>query len=113
MNIQEITEQAYEINEEKGFHEGWINDPVQILARIALLHSEASEALEAVRDGAMEMWFRDNGKPEGYITELADVIIRVCDMAKLSNLDLESAIRAKLAYNKSRPKYHGRPVKAQ
>jgi hypothetical protein len=53
--------------------------------KIALLHSEVSEALEEWRDGRMafemEYWPCEKvGKPVGFPSELADVVIRAWDL---------------------------------
>lgn len=66
-----------------------------------------SEALEDWRVGAMETTFNENGKPAGFAIELADVLIRVADLAGRLNLNLEEAVAAKLAYNKNCPYRHG------
>lgn len=51
--------------------------------------------------------FKGMPKPCGLPTELADVLIRIGDFCGKHGIDLESAVRAKLAYNKSRPHRHG------
>lgn len=47
-------------------------------------------------------------KPEGFVVELADAVIRVLDLAGALGVDLESAMLAKHDYNKSRPYRHGK-----
>lgn len=54
-----------------------------------------------------EIYFSDNGKPEGIPTELADVIIRVLDYCGYAGIDIDAAISQKHEYNKSRPYRHG------
>lgn len=78
-------------------------------AKIALMHSELSEALEEIRDGrdVNEIYYSDSGKPEGYPIELADTVIRALDHAGMLGIDLGAAIKLKLEYNATRGKMHG------
>jgi NTP pyrophosphatase (non-canonical NTP hydrolase) len=103
MNLRDIQERAFRNAVNKGFY-----DPPQTVGeRLCLVHSEVSEALEYHRDGKMEMTVRADGKPEGFPSELADIVIRVCDLASFLSIDLESAVVAKMAYNETRPHRHG------
>ena len=113
MNIKDIAERAHTTNEAKGFNDGWRNEPDQILVKLALVHTETSEAVEAVRDGDMALRVREDGKPEGYPSELADIIIRTVHLARLSNVDLVAAIEAKMQFNETRPFNHGRSVRVE
>lgn len=67
--------------------------------KLALIHSEASEALEGLRKG-----IDDDHLPHRsmFEVELADLLIRVFDLAGESGLDLEAAVQEKLAYNQQR-----------
>ena len=87
---------------EKGFWDFGRNDGEMI----ALCHSELSEALEFLRnDNAM-----DDKIPEflGVEAELADVIIRIMDMARGRNWRVAEALEAKIAYNTTRKRKHGK-----
>lgn len=59
-------------------------DPDKVLAlvpeKLALIHSELSEALECYRKGEMTTYYTAQGKPEGFPVELADVVIRCADL---------------------------------
>lgn len=103
MNIKDIMTEAHRNAKEKGFYDG--AQPT-FGERIALIHSEASEALEAYRDGEEDR-ISETGKPEGITSELADVVIRVCDLAEMLGLPLSEVIAKKMEYNRSRPYRHG------
>jgi NTP pyrophosphatase (non-canonical NTP hydrolase) len=68
-------------------------------AKIALIHSEVSEALEGYRKGTMDDHLPHRKTVE---VEFADTIIRILDLAGLLELDLAGAIAEKLAYNAQR-----------
>lgn len=107
-------------------------DPTEtdfLLARIALMHSELSEALEEARVGgdltSVYVEFEDSfnskvrieyepimppepgRKPVGFATELADCIIRILDTCAALGIDIDEAVSLKAAYNKTRPFRHG------
>lgn len=79
----------------------------QILAKLALIHSEVSEALEDARTGKMVTGYEPNGKPVGFASELADVVIRCMDLASAMGIDLEEEIAIKSAFNETRTRRHG------
>jgi len=74
--------------------------------RMALIHAEISEALEALRDGnpssSKIMEFSNLEE------ELADAVIRIMDYAFGKDLDIAGAIIAKIEYNQNREYMHGK-----
>lgn len=90
------------INEANGWnvmrpHEWESGNPYRIPGVLALIHSEVSEALEAVRK-------MDRANFE---EELADVVIRVLDLAIGLDIDLDKAVIDKLIKNCGRGFRHG------
>lgn len=67
--------------------------------KIALIHSEISEAMEGGRKGKMDDHLPHRKAEE---VELADAIIRIMDLAGARQLDIAGAIIEKLAYNQQR-----------
>ena len=107
LTIDSLVAEAHGTAVEKGWWEGFEDPEMRVPEAIALIHSEASEALECYRDGEMEYSEREDGKPEGFGVELADVIVRVADLAGALGVDLTYCLRRKLAFNRTRPHRHG------
>ena len=87
---------------------GWWNDkegnsiksnPYTFSNKLALIHSEISEALEADRKN-----LKDDKLPhrDGREVELADAVIRIFDLAGAYGMDLGFAILEKMEYNSYR-----------
>lgn len=70
----------------------------EICTRLMLIVGEVSEAMEGLRKG-------DN---YNFKEELADIIIRTCDLCGGLDIDLEAEIKKKMEINKSRPYKHGK-----
>ena len=93
----------HESAKEKGFWDGaYSND--KIGNKLALVHSEVTEVLEAIRK---------NKGSEQIVEEMADIIIRLLDIyAAMRNEEavlhsLDEVLHNKMEKNKSRPPLHG------
>jgi len=88
---------------EKGFWDGeYSNDRVG--NKLALIHSEVTEVLEAIRKGKGS---------ESIVEEIADILIRTLDLyAAMRNQNtvehsLDEILDKKININKDRPRLHG------
>ena len=81
MDLEALQKEAHAIAKEHG----WWGEERTFGDLIALVHSELSEALEAYRIGNID------GHVLGVASELADVVIRVADMAERYGMDLTAA----------------------
>ncbi|WP_410769604.1 hypothetical protein [Fontibacillus sp. BL9] len=121
MGINDLVKAAHR----NAVNKGWWDEDRSFGEIIALIHSEASEALEDYRNGRdiTEVWYENkelktrlndpitpNCKPCGIPSELADIVIRVFDACGRYDIDLEKAITEKMAYNSTRPHKHGGKV---
>ena len=113
MNINELVKVAFEDADINGWHDdlpteagarnNWIGN------KMLLIVSEVIEAHDEIRNGQdLNRTLLDHkGKPLGLPSELADVVIRVADLCGILNIDLETIIKHKLEYNRSRGYKHG------
>ena len=119
--LRAVVAEVHELARKKGWWDGVATprNPVglpmsaaEILSKIALVHSELSEAVEIVRDPDPSLMFWRNfatadGKPEGFGVELADAVIRIFDLAGALGIDIAACIAEKHAYNVTREQRHG------
>lgn len=93
VTVQDLIDQVMEQAKEKGF--GIKPDEINVAEKIALLHSELSEAYEAYRKKQIE------GK-DGFKHELVSAFQRILHLAGIFEVDLERDVLAKLKANKQR-----------
>jgi NTP pyrophosphatase (non-canonical NTP hydrolase) len=86
---------------------GWYDDTRTMGDDIALLHSEVSEMFEAYRNRGVEKYTDENGKPDDFGSECADVYIRLLDTCYRYNINLDDEYDRKIDYNKTRGYRHG------
>lgn len=101
-SINQLRDMCHENAKKHGFHDVEQN----FGEKIALIHSELSEALEAHRTG--------RGPDEHVPTcsnleiELADAVIRIMDLAGSKMINIGFAVMAKHEFNKGRLYRHGK-----
>lgn len=109
MNLDKLSYELHQTAVSKGFWDALekMDDEDKFIfyaKQIAMIHSEATEVLEALR------------KSKGHdqvVEELADIIIRVCDLYEGLKekgevlFSLEKTVKAKAKINEDRPKMHG------
>ncbi len=97
--INDLVDRAHRTAKGHGHWDGRdITNVDCILAKLDLIHSEVSEGTEAARK-----FGHDNLEEE-----LADICIRVFDLAGALEFNLEQAIINKMAINETRPHKHGK-----
>lgn len=115
--FKRMEDEVYRLNHSKG----WYEDPRSVGDLCALLHSEVSEVLDAYRKRGFESKgstitrFPEGGsvepglweKPDDVGSEMADILIRLLDMAKRWEIDLVAEYERKMRYNWTRPYQHG------
>ncbi|MDR0970527.1 MAG: hypothetical protein LBM67_08345 [Lentimicrobiaceae bacterium] len=134
MNLNEYSELAHKNAKEKGFYEvedsiinfgvgtreGDLIDHTFFAQKIALIHSELSEAIEADRhgkkaimenidfaNGDFKIAFEQNIK-DTVEDEIADTFIRLFDLCGRYNIDIEFFVNQKMKYNSLREKMHNK-----
>jgi NTP pyrophosphatase (non-canonical NTP hydrolase) len=93
MTIEQLTEIIMKQAKEKGF--GTKPEEINVPEKIALIHSEISEAFEAYRHKNID-------GQDGFNEELGDAIQRILHLCGVLNMNVEEAILKKIEHNKNR-----------
>lgn len=132
MRIKELAEEIHQTARDKGFWDNTRNTGELLM----LIVSECGEALEADRknryadikaftarfdeikmsmsdptpeyiNGVYKQLFEERIK-DTFEDEICDAIIRLLDLAEGRGIDIEAHIKAKMTFNKSRERLHGK-----
>ncbi len=93
MDIQDLQNRILQQAKEKGF--GVTPDDINVGEKIALLHSEVSEAYDAYRKKNID-------GPHGFKEELIDVLQRTLHLCGIFEIDTSLEMNKKLEQNKKR-----------
>lgn len=93
ISLKQLTEIIMDQAKKKGF--GIKPKDIDVAEKIALIHSEISEAYEAYRHKNIE------GK-DGFEEELGDAIQRILHLCGVLNIDIEKSLLKKIESNKGR-----------
>ena len=105
MTLNELRDECHAIARSKGWYDG--PGERNIGEQLMLVVTEVAEAMEDLRDERMTASVDETGKPIGFPIEIADVMIRLFDLAGYLEIDLDSAVEAKMKFNRGRAYRHG------
>lgn len=126
VSLNHYRDEAYRNSEEHGFHASDVvlsSTPegyhALVAQRLALIHSELSEALEADRkdhradpsllhSSSLTAAEFESKVKNTFEDELADVLIRVFDLCGWLGIDIQRHLELKMRYNAMREFKHGR-----
>ena len=99
MSLNYYRDECHQNSKNRGWWKGITKNPLAAAAKLCLIHSEISEAMEGIRKDKNDDHLPHRKMGE---VELADALIRIFDLAGFLNYDLEGAYQEKLQYNKQR-----------
>lgn len=89
---------------------GWWDKERPVPQDLMLVVTELAEAMECYRNGQMDRWYSEDGKPEGFWVEIGDAVIRLGDLmgkAIEDGVPIADILAEKIGYNRSRGYRHG------
>ena len=114
--LNEIADAVHANAREKGFHDDGLTREQFVERHSNLIHNEVSELHEALRAGKLDSLCDKTEKMLALglpaLTcaeeEYADIVIRALDQCRRLGIDIQRAIEAKHAYNRTREYKHGK-----
>ncbi len=100
--VNDLAKLCHDYSVLQGFYEDFdLSAPLEgymFPVKLSLIMTELAEAIEAHRKGDLE----------NLMEEMADIFIRLLDLAGAINMDVEGEIQKKMATNLKRPPKHGK-----
>ena len=103
MSLEELIAEAHAAMKSNGFWES-----ANLGEKLCLIHGEVSEVMEHYRKGTAAEPSAKIPEFTNEEEELADIVLRILDLAGHRGVRLVDAMEAKHAYNLTRPFKHGR-----
>jgi len=110
-SINGMAQESFDNAEAHGFHDRDLTYTPPVPEMLMLIVSEAAEAMEEDRKAGFmidPIRYREDGKPEGFGPELADIVIRTGHLAAAQGIDLADMVRQVQTFNRTRPHKHGK-----